>query len=134
MGTIYLDENLPYRIAEGLNILEQGAEEPFKVFSIKTAFGPGVPDEVWIPKVGAEGGIVVTQDIRIFKNTAQRALFVQYGVGLVFLYPPGKKARYSYWQIVEQLVKHWQQIRQKYPEERPFAVKITATGNQLARM
>jgi hypothetical protein len=73
---IYIDENMPRQLAHGLHTLQQpqnlkdGLE--IEVLSIADVFGKGAQDEYWIPKVGAENGIVITQDSRIQSQKHQR--------------------------------------------------------------
>jgi PIN like domain len=134
MTNIYLDENLPPQITDALNILESKTGDGFVVISMDKAFGRGAADEVWIPRIGAEQGVVITQDMRIYRNKAQRSLYEKHGVGIVFLPHPSKKQRYRYWELVEQIVKHWQEIRTKCSDQRPFSFEIAATKNQMKRL
>jgi len=50
---IFIDENLPSQLAEGLNILQkpQNAKDSLEieVLSIKKEYGSGAKDEDWIP-------------------------------------------------------------------------------------
>ena len=92
---IYIDENLPNQLAKGLNELQKPQNDrdqiELEILSIKDAFGQGEQDEDWIPKVGAENGIVITQDFRIQTQRHQKELYQQNGVGILFLKPPSKK-------------------------------------------
>lgn len=90
MTKIYIDENLSPHLAEGLNILEIPNRDGFEVLSIQTAFGKSTPDEVWLPKIGQENGVVITQDFNIYRNPLQRKLYQQHCVGVFFLSPPSK--------------------------------------------
>ncbi len=71
---IYIDENLPSKLAKGINILEQPNREGVNVYSIKETFGQGSLDEDWIPEVGKEKGIVITQDYNIHRTRSQNEL------------------------------------------------------------
>ena len=62
---IYIDENISPYLANGLDILDRPFKNGIEVLSIKDVFGEGAQDEDWIPKVGAEKGIVITQDYNI---------------------------------------------------------------------
>jgi hypothetical protein len=134
MTKIYLDENIASQIAESLNILEYHAREGFEVRTIASVFGQGVPDEDWIPQIGAEQGVVITGDLRIHHNKFQRELYRKHGLGVIFMPPPSKKRGYKFWEQVEQLVKHWQEIRQTCRNERPFAFEIIEKQNKLKRL
>lgn len=131
MTRIYIDENLSSYIAEGLNILE--TDEDFEVLSIGNTFGRGVQDEDWIPKVGAQEAVVITQDINIHRTRRQRELFEQHGVGIFFLTPPSKNG-YTYWEQVEQIIKRWREIKKKCRNERPFAFRCTSKSQEFERM
>lgn len=69
---IYFDANFPYQFAEALKIVQQQLNKKetieFDVCSIVNVFGQNSPDEEWIPKIGEESGIVLTQDKRIQKT------------------------------------------------------------------
>jgi len=87
----YVDENITPNIAQALAILQNPrSNEGIEVFTIKDKFGKGTPDEEWIPKVAAEDGIVITQDLNIHRVRQQRELYRQYGLGVVFFKPPKK--------------------------------------------
>ena len=112
---IYIDENLPRQLAEGLNILQQAQNKKddldLEILSIKTVFGEGAKDEDWIPKVGRENGIVITQDFRIQTQKHQKQLYIDHKVGILFLKPPSNGG-FAYWEMVKQLVNKWDDIKQ----------------------
>ena len=127
---IYIDENLPRRLAKGLNELQQPQnardELDLKVLSIKDIYGDGEKDEAWIPKVGKEKGIVITQDFRIQTQKHQKELYEKYGIGILFLNPPGKGG-FMYWEMVKQLVNRWEDIKHIIQHNNtPFAFRCTA--------
>jgi len=92
--TFYFDENIAPRIARALAILTK--PENVEILSIIDEFGRGAPDEEWVPKVGENQGIVITQDLNIQRTRHQRELYKKHGVGVVFFKAPKKKG-YSYW-------------------------------------
>jgi hypothetical protein len=120
MTKIYIDENFSHYIAEALHILELPHDEGLEVLSIENAFGKGAKDEDWIPKVGAENGVVITQDHNIHRRKKQRDLYEENGVG-VFFFVPSSKTGYSHWQQVELIIRRWQDIKKKCQTPRPFA-------------
>lgn len=127
---IYIDENMPSQLAHGLHILQQpqNAKDGFEieVLSIKEVFGQGTQDEDWIPKVGAENGIVITQDFRIQSQKHQRELYIESGVGILFLNPPSSGG-FSYWDLVKKLISEWEDIKKIIKKNKtPFAFRGTS--------
>ena len=127
---IYIDENLPNQLAKGLNELQKPQNErdqiELEILSIKDAFGQGEQDEDWIPKVGAENGIVITQDFRIQTQRHQKELYQQNGVGILFLKPPSNKG-FTYWEMVKKLIIEWENIKQIIKKNKtPFAFRCSA--------
>lgn len=127
---IYIDENMPSQLAHGLHTLQQPQNNKdqleIEVLSIKDVFGQGALDEDWIPKVGAENGIVITQDFRIQSQKHQRKLYIENGVGILFLNPPSKNG-FSYWDMVKKLIDEWEDIKKIVRKNKtPFAFRATA--------
>lgn len=123
---IFIDENMPVQLAEGLAILEKPNNEGVEVYSIQKEYGRGSQDEEWIPRVGHVNGIVITQDFKMQRIKTQYDLLKKYGLGIFYLTPPGKRG-YTYWQMVEKIVQHWQEIKDKSARNKPpFAFRITA--------
>jgi len=128
--TIYIDENMPHQLARGLHTLQepQNAKDGIEivVLSIKDVFGAGTPDEEWIPKVGKENGIVITQDFRIQSQKHQRELYLESGVGILFLNPPSSGG-FSYWDLVKKLISEWEDIKRIIRKNNtPFAFRGTS--------
>lgn len=128
MVNIFIDENFAPQLAKGFNVFQEHLNLKenlqIKVQSISEAFGRGAKDEDWIPKAGATGSIVITQDINIFRKRYQNELFMQNGLGVFFFKPPSNG--YSFWEMLEQLVKHWPEIKKKITStKRPFAYTVT---------
>lgn len=129
---IYIDENFPPKLAQGLNILQQlinnKYKEPISVLSNKTFFGEGALDEDWIPLVGEEQGCAITQDIRIQHTRHLKALCDQYKLGMFFFKPPSKTGFHN-WDIVKLIIKHWEEIiKLAFETKRPFAYRISSRG------
>jgi len=127
---IYIDENFPRQLADGLNKLIQPQNKKdkmdFEVLSIKEEFGEGVKDEDWIPKVGQENGIVITQDFRIQTQKHQKELYIKSGVGILFFNPPSNGG-FAYWDMVKQLVNRWDEIKQIAKKNKtPFAFRCSS--------
>lgn len=118
---------MPRQLAHGLNTLQQpqnikdGLE--IEVLSIADEFGKGAQDEDWIPKVGAENGIVITQDYRIQSQKHQRELYIDNGVGILFLNPPSKNG-FTYWDMVKKVIEEWDNIKTIVRKNKtPFAYR-----------
>lgn len=127
MTNIYIDENFSHLLAAGFDVFQQHLNSSeklqFNVLSIKQVFGKGAKDEDWIPVVGKEGGIVITQDLKIQTTRHQNELYKKHNLGVFFFKPPS--TGYSFWEMVQELVKHWPEIKKKAAEKRPFAYRIT---------
>jgi hypothetical protein len=127
---IYVDENMPHIMAEGFNHLK----DPIEVRSIKKEFGEGALDEEWIPQAGNQGACIITQDYNINRIRHQRALCEEYGLGMFYFRPPSKGG-FSYWDMLELLVKHWPEIiKVASKNKRPFSYRITKRSSGLERL
>jgi hypothetical protein len=123
---IYIDENMPSQLADGLAILEKPNNEGVEVYSIQKEYGRGILDEDWIPQVGQVSGIVITQDSKMQRIKSQFRLLKEYKLGIFYLIPPGKKG-YTYWEMVEKIILNWKEIKQISRRNKPpFAFRITA--------
>jgi hypothetical protein len=124
---VYIDENLPPQLAEGLNKLQQPQNNKdgfeVEVLSIKQVFGQGAKDEDWIPELGKENGIVITQDFNIQQTKHQRQLYIDSGIGIFFLKTPSKSG-FQYWDFVKKMVNEWETIKKIIKKENvPFAYR-----------
>jgi len=130
MTRIYIDENFAPQLAYGLDVFQQHLNlkerNPITVLSIKEEFGKGALDEYWIPIAGEQKAIVITQDLRIQRTRHQNELYKKHGLGVIFFKPPSNG--YSFWEMVEQLIKRWPEIRKKTKLDRPFAFRCTNRG------
>jgi len=123
---IYIDENMPPQLAEGLSILEKPNNEGVEVYSIQKEYGRGVLDEDWIPQVGNANGVVIAQDSKMQRIKSQYRLLRDYKLGIFYLIPPGKRG-YTYWEMVERIILNWQEIKGlTHKNKPPFAFKITS--------
>ena len=70
---VLIDENLPPALARALSALFGGDHE---VVHLRTRFGPGVVDRVWIDQLSAEGRwVVISGDRRITRNRVEYTAF-----------------------------------------------------------
>jgi len=123
---IYIDENMPAQLAEGLAILEKPNNEGVEVYSIQKEYGRGILDEDWIPQVGQVNGIVITQDFKMQRIKTQYNLLKTYKLGMFYLTPPGGRG-YTYWEMVERIIINWVEIKNLIKKNKPpFAFRITS--------
>lgn len=130
MTKIYIDENFAQQLAEGINVFQQHLnlkeKHQFEVLSIKQVFGSGAKDEDWITTIGKEKAIIITQDLRIQTTRHQYELYKKFGLGVFFFKPPS--GGYSFWNMVEQVIKRWSEIKKKSKKQRPFAFRYKSRG------
>ena len=111
---IYIDENLAPQLARAMNVIQEhlNTEEKkaIEVHSLKDAFTQGIKDEDWIPLVGQQEGVVITQDRHIQSSRHQRELYMSNGVGIIFLKCP--KGGMTFWQMFVNIVNDWNKIKQ----------------------
>lgn len=128
----YFDENIAPRIARALAVLTEA--EPIEIYSIIDVFGRGAKDEEWIPKVGENDGIVITQDLNIHRTRHQRDLYKEHGLGVVFFKPP-KKTGYLYWEMLSHILTSWPDIVKTVERaEKPFAYIIKPRSKKLEKL
>jgi hypothetical protein len=127
MNYIYLDENLSEYVAQALNFLNKGYFRDIQVFSTKEKFGKGVADEIIIPSIGRDNGILITRDINIHKTRFQYELCKQHKIGIFFLTLP--KNQNKHWEMVKLLIENWEDIIEKVKNDRlPFAYRLRIVG------
>ncbi len=122
---IYIDENLPPKLAEALNLLQDTLNKTnsteLEVVSIGSEFGRGAKDEDWIPKIN--GHFVITKDKNINRYKHQREIYRNNNVGILFM----SVNSYGYWDCVKFLIKHWEDILKILKKNKaPFSYKATA--------
>lgn len=107
---IYFDENFSPHLICGMKALQDHrASDGITVHSIKEDFGEGAADENWIPALAIRHGVAVSQDLNIHRTKAQWTLCQRHKVGLIFFKPP-KRVGWSYWQIVQLVVRLWPEL------------------------
>lgn len=127
MTNIYLDENLSEYVAQALNFLNKGYFKEVQVFSTKEKFGKGVADEVIIPAVGKEDGVLITRDFNIHKTRFQFQLCKQHKIGIFFLTLP--KNHSKHWEMIKVLILKWEEIIDKITsDKKPYAYRIRTIG------
>lgn len=81
------------------------------MLNIIDEFGRGVEDEEWIPLIGDEEGVVITQDQNINRIRQQRELYIKHQLGLFIFKPPSKRG-YKYWKWVEVIIDSWVELKE----------------------
>lgn len=120
----FIDENLPPNLAEGLHLLEKPNGDGIEIISIQKEFGRGAKDEDWLPMVGKQGGIVLTQDLRIHSLRSQKEIYRAAGVGIFFFHPPSNSG-WRYWEMVLQIINRWAEIKKIEPKnQHPFCLSM----------
>ena len=124
------DANISWRIAEGLNILEQGNNRNVNQIIIEHAdkiLGAGAEDIDVIREAGKKSAVIISQDDDFKRIKVNRGLIIQLMVGYVLYRPPRHGSRY--WEIVESFVAGWQGLREKLSTETfPFIYEIDKFG------
>lgn len=134
MTRIFIDENMSPYLADGLNTLEKPNNDGFEIVSIMKVFGEGVKDNEWIPQVGKEKGIVITQDFNIHRTRTLKELYLNSGIGVFFFAPPSKTG-YKYWEMVEQVIRRWIVMKKHSRKvDKPFAFRCTCRSKDFERI
>lgn len=123
---IFFDENFSQSLARGFSEFQKGrAIEGVEVHHVIESFGRGADDNVWIPKIAQMHGVVVTQDLDIYRTNYLFRLCLKYKLGIFFFKPPRKKS-YKYWEWIEQVLKRWTYIKDySRSTDKPFSYLIT---------
>lgn len=129
---IYIDENMPYHLARGFEILQKPENvklnQNIEVKSTIDAFGRSYQDEEWIPMAGKNEACIITQDYNIRRIRHQKELCDKYKLGMIYLRPPSKTG-FTYWKMIGVLHKNWPEIcKIVLSQKRPFAYEISAQG------
>jgi len=78
--TYFFDANVSSNLAQMLRALG------VPVVHLYQHFRKDAPDEQWIPWVGKQGWVIITNDGRILKNPAERAALERANIKAVFLF------------------------------------------------
>ena len=132
---IYFDENFSPHLVEGLRRIQEGRKaEGVTVCSVIDEFGQGADDEAWIPGIARRHGVAITQDVNIHRTRAQWDLCQASKIGVLFFKPP-KTEGWSYWQIVQLVIRHWPEIKRLTEQSsRPFGYVVEMHRNKFQRL
>lgn len=124
------DENVPYKFAKGLALIEEANHKSqTNAFIIHPRDVPneGASDEDQIEYAGQNNGIIVSFDKDFKHMKSYYVLYKQYKVGAVVLNLSKKEA--NYWGIVRAIINRWEDLKEQLKnEKRPFIFEITSRG------
>ena len=131
---VYFDENFLLHLVSGIRTIQEGRRsDDIVVCSVAEEFGKGANDEEWIPKVAARHGVILTQDTNIHRTRAQWELCRTNKVGVIFFKAP--KKRWSYWEIVQLVVRWWPELCKKAKEsKKPFGSYIEYDSKKMKEL
>jgi hypothetical protein len=125
-----LDANCPKKIAEGLDILEQGNRRSLihaKVRHITKLTVPNASDEEVIKLAGKNKAILITYDKGFKTNKHRYKLYKEHYIGVI-LFHSFKDVVY-YWDIVKSFVSRWEELKSAIKDEQiPFLYEISTSG------
>ncbi len=124
------DENCSFRMADGLNALEDGntrSDIKITVTHPKHCGLSGKSDEEIIEYAGKHQATIFTQD-KDFKHIKHYyQLYKTHKVGVIIL--RSYKGQIQYWDNVQRLIKHWEEIKSLVKTTpKPFVYEIHKTG------
>lgn len=107
---VFLDNNLSPYLARALNALLE--PEGDQVVHLTDLFAPDIPDHEWITALSAAGEwVVVSGDIRIFRNRPEREAWRRSRLVVFFLAPQWSRARNI--EKAWRLLRWWLRIREQ---------------------
>lgn len=111
--TIYVDQNISYRIACALNCLSTQISRklPFTLSVValrESSFGADAPDETWIPQVAKDGDWIFTQDINVRRRDQQLELLRAHGTNIIYL--RSSEATNGFWRMAKRSVSAWENV------------------------
>ena len=123
--TIFLDEN-HCENRHILNMLAAELEDHERVERALAHFDHGTLDEVWLPKVGRNGWIVISADKRIWRRSVQRQALFNAGVR-AFIFTENNLRGETRAKILKLALPEMRQIVKENPP--PFIASLTVEGH-----
>lgn len=120
----YLDENLPPRVANALNALEEGEED--NVYHTEVVFGKNILDLELYPKIKEKNGILITNDLKMLSRKNERELIRSLGITAFFIsLPKGANFVLKY----RTMINKWEEIKLVCRKNKhPFMCRIKMRG------
>lgn len=111
--TIFVDNNISYRIARALDNLSSGLTRKetasITVEALRdSAFRHDAADETWIPAVAKNQDWILTQDVNIRQLEQQFSLLQRHGTNVIFL--RSSDATNGYWRMVSRIIDAWPEV------------------------
>jgi len=126
------DENFSHRLAQGLNLIEQGnlkSKVQAEITHVKFLDLEGKTDEKIIEIAGKNNGIIITMDKDFRHMKHYFALYKMHKTGVVIF--RSSKGKLSYWDIVKSFINKWEDLKESIVcESTPFAFQINTKGIQ----
>ena len=101
------DNNLPPRLARGIEALSRGEPDVEAVVPLRDKFAANTADVVWLEELATEGGWIVVSIDRFKKSSAERELMRRQGLTVFVLDPQWSK---PFWTQASQLVLWWPKV------------------------
>lgn len=124
---LLFDEDLGKGVPEALRNVGINATHVRRVFKTRIARGEAIADEDWIPFAGKDGLLVISCNTAILESDAQRDLWIDNGVGGVFL-TSGQERKIEVLKLILRKLDWLETIDAKQP--RPFAFRMTISGRR----
>lgn len=125
---IFFDENIGSGVPLALrNVGFRNVHYLAATFRWRIRRGERVYDNEWIPVVGRRGWLVITEDLAILDNEAERALLVQHDVGIVFL----KAAKLPARDVLAFMLRRMKWLEEIDRQPRPFAYVTGLRGQTI---
>jgi len=126
------DENIPNKLAKGLNLLEESNHKTkisAHINSIRDLGMQGATDEDVIAKAGKLSAVILTFD-KDFKHIKSYApLYKKHKVGVVFF--KLSKEDSNYWGMVKLLINKWEDLKNELTGlDKPFVYQVSKLGIQ----
>ena len=120
----YFDENLPERVANAINALEEG--EPYNIYHTAVVFSKSIKDPDLIPLIKEKNGILVTNDLKMLSRRNEHELIIATGITVVFInFTKGANFALKY----QTIIKKWEEIKKICNNNHhPFLCKIKMKG------
>lgn len=132
---IFFDENFSPYLAKGFAAFQEARkEEGVEVIHVIDEFDRGAKDEIVIPGIAQQHGAMITQDFNIHRTRQLAALCRDHSIGVFFFRPP-KKSKYTYWQIIEWVLKNWEGVKRcALKTQTPYEYEITPRSKGPKRL
>ena len=121
---VFVDEDA----GSGLGVALAAVRVQATYVARKQSIKPGTADEIWMPLAARQGRLVLSRNVNILLNDAQRTLLIDEKLGFVFL------PQLSPLKLLTLVLRHWEKLEKLDAEEsRPFAYWLGVSG-QLRKL